>query len=273
MRLAFVIALLMPGLLDSLSRLAAPGADLHDSVWTQHSETSQTSPDHARWADFLKRYLKPAEDSVNRLDHGAVAPADRAALDRYIADLEAIDPRRLASADALAYWINLYNAATVALVLDHHPVTSIRDIGAGLLEPGPWDRPVATVLGHSLTLNEIEHGIIRPVWNEPRIHYAVNCAAIGCPDLAPEPYEGARIEAQLAQAERRFVNDPRGVRREGNALVLSSIWLWYRDDFAADEAGLLAYLRGIATGRAADALAAPAAQVRYEYDWRLNGAG
>ena len=272
MRLVLVLALLMPGLLDSLARLAAPGSELHDTVWTEHAVTSETVPDHARWSDLLKRYLNPAAGGVNRLDYAAVTQADRAALERYIADLEATDPRRLASADALAYWINLYNAATVALVLDHHPVTSIRDIGAGLLEPGPWDRPVATVLGRSLTLNDIEHGIIRPVWNEPRIHYAVNCAAIGCPDLAAEPYDGARIEAQLAQAERRFVNDPRGVRREGDALVLSSIWLWYRDDFAADEAGLLAYLRGIASGRAAEALAAPTGIVRHAYDWRLNGA-
>lgn len=272
MRLAALVILVMPGVLGALERLGAPNARLIDPVWRERAPAAETTVDHASWGEFLARYLTVRENDANRVDYAAVTPADRAALGGYIARLEGIDPATLSGPVQLAYWINLYNAATVALVLEHHPVASIREIGSGLFEEGPWSRDVVTVKGRALSLNDIEHGIIRPLWpGEPRIHYAVNCAAVGCPDLVPMPYRGARIEAQLAAAERAFVDDPRGVRRAEGGLVLSKIWLWYREDFAETEAALLTRLRRVATGRAAEALASAEAVERYAYDWALNG--
>ena len=274
MRLLLLLFVLAPGLLGALERLTAPDARLLDPLWRVRDPGSRIVVDHAPWARFLDRYLIVGADTANRVAYSEVTPGDRAALDTYIDALEAVDPATLAGPEQLAYWINLYNAATVALVLDHHPLESIRDIGSGLFEAGPWDRTVVEVRGRALSLNAVEHGIIRPVWpDEPRIHYAVNCAAVGCPDLAPEPYEGARLEAQLAAAERAYVNDPRGVRRSDDGLVLSKIWLWYRADFAATETALLDRLRTVATGRAAAALDGAGDVDAYAYDWALNGAG
>lgn len=263
--------LLAPLVIGALERLGAPQAELHDPVWRERVGGDTEAVDHGAWAGFLARYLEIRTGDANRLDYAAVTPADRAALSAYVDALEVIDPATLSGPEQLAYWINLYNAGTVELILAHFPLESIRDIGGGLFEDGPWDRELFTVKGRALSLNDVEHGIIRPVWpDEPRIHYAVNCAAVGCPELGPVPYSGARIEDQLAAAERAFVNGPHGVRLEGGDLVLSKIWLWYRDDFAADEAGLLAYLSGIAEGPAAAALAGRDGADRYVYDWALN---
>jgi hypothetical protein len=268
MRLAALAVL--PLVFAALERFAAPDAALLDRVWSEHAAGSGIAVDHAAWDGFLDLYAREGEDGVTRLAYGAVTPFDRAALDAYVGSLEAVDPRDLPRDAALAYWINLYNAATVRLVLEHYPLESIREIGSGILEPGPWSREVVTVLGRPLTLDEIEHGIIRPVFEEPRIHYAVNCAALGCPELAREAWRAEGLEARLAEAERDFVNHPRAVRVEEGDLVLSKIWLWFREDFAASEAGLLEGLSGVAEGRAADALAGRDGADRYAYDWALN---
>lgn len=268
MRLLLLLPLLLPAVLGALERLAAPRSELIDPVWIERGAVA--SVDHAAWGAFLDRYLSADPAGPNLLDYAAVTAEDRAALDAYLDRLQGIDPATLARDAQTAYWINLYNAGTVALILDHYPVESIRDIGGGLFEDGPWDRPLFTVKGRRLTLNDVEHGILRPVHDEPRIHYAVNCAALGCPDLAPEPWRAAGLEDRLAAAERAFVDDPRGVRLEDGALVLSKIWLWFREDFADSEAALLERLRRVAGPEAAAALEGRDGADAYAYDWRLN---
>ncbi len=269
MRLLAILAL-MPFILGALERAAIPDVELEHPVWRERDGASSETVDHGAWDAFLARYRSVDAAGVARVDYAAVTPEDDAALDAYLAALQATDTRRLAGPEQLAYWINLYNAATVDLVLAHYPVESIREIEGGLFDTGPWDEEVATVLDRPLSLNDIEHRIIRAVWDEPRIHYAVNCAAVGCPDLAPEAYRGERLEDQLAAAERAYVNDPRGVRLEDGDLVLSKIWFWFREDFGPDEAAVLARLRGVAEGRAAEALAGRDSVDTYAYDWALN---
>lgn len=254
-----------------LSRLFAPKAELVDEIWLERDAASQVAPDHGAWNALLRRYVATDAKGVNRVAYGAVSDADRRALTAYIAALEEIDPATLAPAEQMAFWINLYNAATLALVLEHYPLASIRDIGSGLFEDGPWDRPVATVQGRALTLNQIEHGILRPVYQDARVHFAVNCASVGCPNLANAAYTGATLEAQLAEAERAYVNDPRGVRDVGGELVLSSIFNWFREDFAESEAALLAYLKGVAGAETRSLLEARGEIGDYAYDWSLNG--
>ncbi len=273
MRLLALIALmpgLVPMILGALERAAIPSVELEHPVWEERDASSSATVDHAAWDAFLARYRSVDGAGMARVDYAAVTPADDAALDAYVDALEATDTRALAGPEQLAFWINLYNAATVDLVLQHYPVDSIREIEGGFFDTGPWDEEVATVLGRTLSLNDIEHRIIRAVWNEPRIHYAVNCAAVGCPDLGPEAYRGDRLEAQLAAAERLYVNDPRGVRLEGDELVLSKIFFWFRKDFGPDEAAVLERLRPVAEGRAAAALAGRTRVDSYAYDWALN---
>ncbi len=266
-----LLAGLVPAVLGSLERLAIPSVELEHPIWEEHAAAGATV-DHDAWDAFLAEFVVTDAAGVARVRYGAVDAAANAAVDGYLATLQAVDPRTLGRDEQLAYWINLYNAATVDIVLAHYPVESIREIEGGLFDTGPWDEELVTVLGRTLSLNDIEHGIIRAVWSEPRIHYAVNCAAVGCPNLGAEAYRGDRLEAQLAAAERAYVNDPRGVRLEGDALVLSKIYFWFREDFGDDEAAVLRAIAPAAEGRAAAALAGRTEPDRYEYDWALNDA-
>jgi len=272
MRLIAVLALLVPGLIGALERLILPSVELHHPVWTQRSETSARRLDHGAWNAFLSKYVSTDAAGVNRVAYAQVTEADRRALDAYLARLQESDPRKLNGPEQLAFWINLYNAATVDLVLEHYPVDSIRDITFDIFDIGPWSERFLRVLEHPLSLFDIEHRIIRAVWDEPRIHYALNCAAVGCPNLAKRAWRGATLESDLARAERAYVNDPRGVRLDADELVLSKVWFWFREDFGPDEAAVLERLRRIAEGRAAAALAGRREVDAYAYDWALNAA-
>ncbi|MEM7506455.1 MAG: DUF547 domain-containing protein [Pseudomonadota bacterium] len=255
----------------SLERLFAPDSELEHQIWTEHSAGSTQTVDHSAWDSFLAQYLSEGADGINRVAYGKVTAADVAAVDAYIATLQAVDPVALNRAEQLAYWINLYNAQTVALILANRPVESIRDLGEGLFAVGPWDKKLVTVKGRELSLNDIEHGIVRPVFNEPRIHYALNCAALSCPDLGKKAYRGATLDKTLAEAERSYVNDPRGVRLVNGQLVLSSIYNWFREDFGANEAAVIQRLSKYATGDAKAALDGRSKVDDYAYDWSLNG--
>jgi len=249
-----------------VERQAAPKAALIDPVFAVRDEASTAAVDHAAWTEFLGRYVVVGDDGINRVRYRSVGAADRAALEAYIAALEAIDVSALGRAEQLAYWINLYNASTVRLILDRPGVASIRDLKK------PWDTPVATIDGRALTLNDIEHGIIRPVFRDARIHYAVNCASIGCPNLAAEAFAGARLEAQLDAAARAFVNHPRGVSAASGNVAVSKIFGWYQQDFGADEAAVLDHLGRLADPELAAALRGASKISSYRYDWSLNEA-
>ena len=162
---------------------AAPEAKLWER-WTAYDAASSETVDHSLWAGFLSMYVVNADDGVNKIAYGDVSDAQHAKLKRYIALLSQSSVSRLAKAEQLAFWINLYNALTVDVVLDHYPVESILDIGIspGLFASGPWGKKLVAVEGEALSLDDIEHRILRPIWRDPRIHYAVNCASIGCPN-------------------------------------------------------------------------------------------
>lgn len=149
----------------------------------------------------------------------------------YLAALEQVDPSTLPRSEKLAYWINAYNAATLKLMADAWPVASITKINEGK----PWDLPVFRPAGavERLTLNQIEHGIIRKDFLEPRIHFALVCAALSCPPLRSEAYVGARVSAQLSEQTRLFLRDPARNHYDASAhtLRLSSLFDWYAVDF------------------------------------------
>ena len=235
------------------------------------------NPDHEPWARLLEAYLVEGGDGEpNRFDYGALKAdsEDRAALAAYIASLEAVDPAALSRDDAFAFWVNLYNALTVKVVVRHYPVASIRDIGIspGLFSVGPWGKKLVTVSGRELSLDDIEHGILRADFGDNRVHYAVNCASVGCPDLAPVPYDGENLDPVLDEAARTYVNSPRGARVEDGRLVVSSIFKWYMKDFGGTEEGVIAELRKYAASDLAGTLEKVSGISSYEYDWSLNDA-
>ena len=246
-------------------------------VATLPAGATSLKPDHAPWARLLEAHLEQGEGGApNRFDYGALKAngEDRAALRSYIASLEATDPGVLSRDEAFAFWVNLYNALTVEVVIDHYPVASIRDIAIspGLFSTGPWGKKLVTVTGRELSLDDIEHGILRPDFGDSRVHYAVNCASVGCPDLASRPYTGDELDAMLDRAARAYVNSPRGARVENGRLTASSIFKWYMKDFGGTEEGVLAELRKYAGPDLAAALENVSGVASYDYDWSLNDA-
>lgn len=163
-----LIVMLLPLLAAcaSVERLALPAPELlQGQTLTRFAPPPGQQVDHRDWSAFLSRYVSPDAKGVNRVAYGQVTQADRARLDRYLTDLQTVDPTRLTRDQQLAYWINLYNAVTVEVILENYPITSIRDIKDGPLSIGPWNRPLVQVAGQTLTLNDIEHRIIRPTFD------------------------------------------------------------------------------------------------------------
>ncbi len=262
-----------PAAAISFEALFAPSARLWER-WTAHDANSTAAIDHAPWDRFLKTYVSQGDDGVNRVAYAVVTDADRQALARYIAGLAATPISRYARGEQLAYWINLYNALTLKVVLDHYPVRGIRDIdiSPGLFADGPWDKDLLEIEGEAVSLNDIEHRILRPIWRDPRLHYAVNCASLGCPNLRRTAFTSATVDALLSADARAYVNNPRGARLDHGRLVVSSIYDWFQEDFGGNEAGVIGHLM-----RFAD----PALQTRlsrikgingHDYDWTLNDA-
>jgi hypothetical protein len=227
---------------------------------------------------LLRRYVKPSPDGINRVDYAGwrANSADRAALDAYIAEMARRRPSAMARNAAFAYWGNLYNAVTLKVVLDRYPVASIRDIKSdSWFDPkayiGPWRQPRVTVEGRRLSLDDIEHVIMRPTFKDPRVHYIVNCASYGCPNLMARVWRASTLEADLDAAARAFVNHPRGVTvLPSGGLRVSSIYKWFIEDFGGNDAGLIAHFRAFAKPELSQRLATSPRIVEDAYDWSLN---
>jgi hypothetical protein len=226
---------------------------------------AQQPPSHAAWTTLLQRHVT-AEGWV---DYEGFR-RDSQALNAYLRTLEAAPP--LASAwttrEIKAYWINAYNAYTIALVLRHYPVESIKDIQRGLpFVNSVWDIKFIVLGGQTYDLNAIEHNILRKRFRDARLHAALNCASVSCPALRREAYVPERLDAQLDDAMRRFVNDPLRNRIGPDDAQVSEIFKWYSGDFKRDAGSVRAFLNRFS--------AVPLAEktnLRYlDYDWSLNG--
>ncbi|OOE37524.1 DUF547 domain-containing protein [Salinivibrio kushneri] len=256
-RLILLFCLVFP-----LFSQAAPKAE-YWAMWDAHNPDSQATFTHHTWQVLLDKYLQP-QGQHTLFNYAAVTDADKKALDHYIRMLTARDPRTLTKNEQYAYWVNLYNAVTVTLILEAYPVSSITKLG-GLFSFGPWDDEVVTVAGEPLTLNDIEHRILRPLWQDPRTHYAVNCASLGCPNLQPKAFQANALEAQLEQAAYGFINSDKGVSQQGDQWQLSSIYEWFEADFGGDKQGVIDHIN-----QYRDIPLPQEATLEYDYNWDLN---
>ena len=238
--------------------------------WEKHDPASTARIDHQDWDGVLKRYIRPGPDGVNRFGYSRITAADMMIIDKYVDRLAALPISSYSRPEQLAYWINLYNALTVHIVATHYPVGSIRDIDLGGGD-GPWDRKLIAVENEELSLNDIEHRILRPVWNDPRIHYAVNCASIGCPNLRRDAFAGETVNRVLESAARNFVNNPRGVTIDDGDITVSSLYIWFRPDFGGSDEAVLDHLRRYAGPTLKATLDGRERISDHRYDWGLNG--
>jgi uncharacterized protein DUF547 len=260
----------------SFPSAAAPQAELW-AKWQAHDDASTASIDHAAWNRFLQTYVRIGSDGIARIPYGSVGAPERDTVGGDLARLANLPISRYNRREQFAFWVDLYNELTAKLVLDHYPVSSIKEISLspelfslGLFSSGPWGKKVITVEGEALSLDDIEHRVLRPIWRDPRIHYAVNCAALGCPNLQPSAFTAANTEALLDKAARDYVNHPRGAALAGGKLIVSSIYVWYSADFGGTERGVIEHLKHYARPELAAALAGIERISSDHYDWTLN---
>lgn len=262
---------LIPALLSifATAASAAPSADLWER-WTAHEADASETIDHSAYSALLEKHVKVG-DNLNRVDYAALKE-DRKALQDYLMALQTIKISDHSRDVQKAYWINLYNAETLRLIADNYPVDSIQDIdiSPGFFSSGPWDKKLLKVEGEELSLNDIEHRILRPIWQDPLIHYGVNCASVGCPNLLTEAYTGANVNDKLIANAKAYVNSPRGASFKDGGLVASKIYNWFVADFGGDEQGVIQHLHKYADGELKQKLENRSKIDDYVYDWSLN---
>jgi hypothetical protein len=267
MVLPFIVVLVVVALAS-----AAPKSELWPK-WQGHDAQSQTRIDHGLWNGFLKNYLISNHPSgINRVRYVSVSPQDRKKLEEYVVMMQQIRVSSLNRREQKAFWINLYNALTVRVILDHYPVKSIRDIdiSPGWFADGPWGAKLFKIEGEAISLDDIEHKILRPIWKDNRVHYAVNCASLGCPNLQPEAFTGDNTERLLEKGAREYVNHQRGAQIGKNRLKLSSIYKWFQVDFGGSEEGVMGHLLQFGEKPLTEPLGGFKGKITYDYDWRLN---
>jgi len=271
-RIVLALLAIVVGVLGCSIVNAAPKAELW-ARWQKHDPASGQKIDHGVWDRLLKQHVVIHPSGINRVRYQDVRAEDQKLLKNYLQNLQGVSISTYNRKEQLAYWINVYNALTVDLILSRLPVASIRDINIspGLLVRGPWGAKLVTVEGEKLSLDDIEHRILRPIWKDNRIHYAVNCASLGCPNLQPAAYTSDNTDALLEKGAKEFINHARGVALTGGKLKVSSIYIWFQEDFGGDADGLMEHWQKYANPPLAAGLEKYNGGLGHDYDWRLNG--
>jgi hypothetical protein len=225
----------------------------------------QTPPSHTEWNSLLKKHVA----SNGNVDYkGFKKDIDQ--LNAYLKTLQAgvPDPKTWSKQEQLAYWINAYNAFTVKLIVDNYPVKSIKDLNSAIAIPtinSIWDDKFFTLGGKKFSLNMIEHDILRKDFNEPRIHFAINCASVSCPVLLNEAFTASKLEKQLEKQTREFINDPTKNSISANNVKVSSIFDWFGSDFK-NNGSIIDFLN-----RYSKTKINPNAKLNFlKYNWDLN---
>ncbi|HEX7150110.1 MAG TPA: DUF547 domain-containing protein [Thermoanaerobaculia bacterium] len=237
------------------------------------SPAASGEPDYSQWNRILKTYYDPARG----LDYAGLKARDARALQRLRAQLGTVNVAALSRNEQLAYWINVYNINTVATIVEHYPVESIRDISTDPIVRLNVFKKERVPFGRTkLSLDQVEHEKIRPAFKDPRIHFAINCAAKSCPAIRPEAFTGDRLDVQLDDQTRRFLNGPLGVLLEPDGdeveVHVTKIMDWFGEDFDKWGGGKRAFIRKYLSPEKQRVLDA-AKEVDFEYhdyDWDLN---
>lgn len=255
----------------AFEQLFAPKAELW-GIWQTHNAQSLKHIEHQAWNMFLKNNVRQVSDGITRIAYADVTIEERSRLRSYIDAMQKVNVSNYNRDEQLAFWINLYNAVTVDIVLAHYPVDSIRDIdiSPGLFTDGPWGKKLINIENETLSLNDIEHRILRPIWKDARIHFVVNCASIGCPNLQPQAFTSRSINMQMDLAAKQYIAHPRGVTFTDEGVVVSSIFSWFQQDFGETEADVIKYIQQYAGSVKHKKLEGMIFFSGDGYDWALN---
>ena len=262
-------------ILVALLGAASYGSNAADSAASaKNHDIDKFDQSHLMWTHVLQKYVKES-GYASAVDYKGIK-SDPSKLDAYLKALEAVSQEqfnRFSNDEKLAFLINAYNAFTVKLIVDHYPVKSINDIGSFF--SSPWKKKFFKLLGEERTLDNVEHDIIRKQFNEPRIHFAVNCASVGCPALRNEAFTASHLDKQLEDASVKFLSDKNRNRYDSKTrkLELSSIFKWYGSDFQKKYGSLENFLAPRITSDPGHqkTIREKSATVTFrDYDWSLN---
>lgn len=250
-------------------------ASFHKSLWPQWQVTSPLSKSaisHRLWQDFLDRHVVTNEENINLVDYAGLNENDIKQLKQYLKAMSEINIDDYNREEQLSYWINVYNALTVQTVTSYFPISNIQEINIspGLFSVGPWGANLITVKGSPLSLDDINNRIIRPIWNDPRTHYALNNATIGAPNLSKQAYQGSFLDEQLNNAAFSYVNSLRGVGVMEGRLILSKLYDWYEEDFGGTKQDVINHLLQYAREPLRSQLKHINSIDSYIYNWHLN---
>jgi hypothetical protein len=226
---------------------------------------ADSAVDNRIYAELLQEHVR-----AGQVDYKGFK-AQEAKLDRFLAALARLDVDTLSRDEQFAVYVNAYNGWTIKLILQKYPkIESIRELG--IFNSGPWKQKIVPLNGQALSLDHIEHAILRPRFKDPRVHFAINCAAKSCPPLRAEPFQGDRLDQQIEEATRSFLNNSKSHRLDGDIFYVSKIFDWFGQDFNHD---ILGFYLQYAEGDLKNQLEARQDSLKIDfldYDWGLNGA-
>ena len=220
--------------------------------------------DNSLYAELLGKYVKNGI-----VDYQGFKNKEES-LNQYLETLEKIDTKTLSRNEQFAFYINAYNAWTIKLILSAYPgIKSIKELGN--LFRSPWKNKICRIDGRVISLDDIEHNILRPRFKDPRVHFVINCASKSCPPLRSEPYRGSALDLQLDEMTGAFINDLKHNRLEGHTLYVSSIFKWFAEDFNKE---IIDFFLKYAKGDLKVHLETKRGKIKlkyFDYDWSLNG--
>ena len=238
--------------------------------WSKEVAHNINTIDHGIWDTLLKEYVVSNHPSgINRFRYGDVGKTDRNALKRYLKGLGKIVPREYRRAEQKAYWINLHNALVVQQVLNKYPIKSITDISRKGRK-SPWDEKIVKIEGKKLSLNDIKNRILRPIWSDHKVHFALANGTLGGPSLQPRAYTARNVRNMLKSATRQYINHPRGLRLEKGEMYASQVFSDYQLDFAKSKAKLLKLFAYYVDDTKALYILGFQGDIKYHSDFRLN---
>ena len=251
----------------------APAKDLW-TRWEVSDPLSKKTINHQLWDQFLKNHIQKSHQGIHVIDYAHLPEKDLNLLHNYLWQMSQVPISTYNRREQLAFWLNIYNALVIKVVLEHYPVDTINDINIspGFFADGPWAANVVKIENISLSLHDIEHRIIRPIYNDPRTIYALNKAAVGSPNLEPQAFTGNNVDSVLNHCAKEYINSPRGMQIIQNKLVTSTLFKWYIDDFGGTEEAVINHLKEYAAPTLRKDLGSLTKIHRTFFNWHLNSA-